>query len=45
MYSIQPGSAYLPISNGNLVTGFSTDPSYTDTDATLIKYTKSHTCA
>ena len=38
-YSIQPGSAYTP-SGG----GFSTDPNYTATEATLIAYKNLTTC-
>jgi hypothetical protein len=42
MYSIQPGSAYAP---GNYQgTSFITDPSYTQTDATLIAYKNLTTC-
>jgi len=39
-YSIQPGSAYTPYYGG----GFSTDPSYTATEATLINYSGLTTC-
>jgi Glutaminase len=41
-YSIQPSSAYLPTYN----TGppFTTDPNYTQTNATLIGYANGHTC-
>ena len=42
MYSIQPGSAYSP---GNYAgTAFTTDPSYTATDATLTSYSSLTTC-
>jgi hypothetical protein len=42
MYSIQPDSAYSP---ANLAgTAFTTDPSYTDTDATLTMYRNLTTC-
>jgi hypothetical protein len=39
-YSIQPGSAYTPSWGG----GFTTDPSYTQTEATLIAYSALTTC-
>lgn len=39
-YSIQPGSAYTPAWGG----GFSTDPSYTHTEATLLNYANLVTC-
>ena len=39
-YSIQPGSAYTPSYGG----GFSTDPNYTATEATLIGYSSLTTC-
>jgi Glutaminase len=39
-YSIQPGSAYTPSFGG----GFSTDPNYTQTEATLIAYRNLTTC-
>jgi Glutaminase len=42
MYSIQPGSAYTPANYEG--TMFSTDPSYTATDATLIAYSGLTTC-
>lgn len=42
MYSIQPGSAYAPANYAG--TAFSTDPSYTATDATLIAYQNLTTC-
>jgi hypothetical protein len=42
MYSIQPGSAYTPANYQG--TAFSTDPSYTDTDATLAEYAALSTC-
>jgi len=38
-YSIQPGSAYTPSGSG-----FSTDPNYTATEATLIAYSSLTTC-
>lgn len=38
-YSIQPGSAYTPSGSG-----FSTDPNYTATEATLIAYQNLTTC-
>ena len=41
-YSIQPGSAYAP-ANGQ-GTAFSTDPSYTATNNTLIAYQNLVTC-
>ena len=41
-YSIQPGSAYQPANYQ--VTGFVTDPTYADTDATLIGYQNATTC-
>ena len=42
MYSIQPGSAYTPANFSG--TAFSTDPSYTSTNATLIGYKNLTTC-
>ena len=42
MYSIQPGSAYTPANYAG--TAFTTDPSYTATDATLINYKNLTTC-
>jgi hypothetical protein len=42
MYSIQPGSAYGPANYAG--TTFVTDPSYTQTDATLIDYQNRTTC-
>jgi hypothetical protein len=39
-YSIQPGSAYTPAFNG----GFSTDPNYAATEATLVNYGSLTTC-
>jgi hypothetical protein len=39
-YSIQPGSAYTPSFNN----GFTTDPNYTATEATLIDYSGLTTC-
>jgi len=42
MYSIQPGSAYSPANYSG--TAFTTDPSYTATDATLIAYKNLTTC-
>jgi hypothetical protein len=42
MYSIQPGSAYTPANYSG--TAFTTDPSYTATDATLIAYKNLVTC-
>lgn len=42
MYSIQPGSAYSPANYAG--TAFTTDPSYTATDATLIAYSSLTTC-
>src|SRR5579859_1634253 len=42
MYSIQPGSAYWP--NNYAGTAFGTDPSYTQTNATLINYQNLVTC-
>lgn len=42
MYSIQPGSAYTPANFSG--TAFSTDPSYTSTNATLIAYKNLTTC-
>ena len=42
MYSIQPGSAYSPA--GYAGTTFTTDPSYTATDATLTAYHSLTTC-
>lgn len=39
-YSIQPGSAYTPFYGG----GFTTDPNYTETEATLINYSGLTTC-
>jgi hypothetical protein len=42
MYSIQPGSAYSPANYGG--TAFATDPTYTDTDATLTGYANATTC-
>jgi Glutaminase len=41
-YSIQPGSAYSPANYAG--TAFTTDPSYTATDATLIAYKNLTTC-
>lgn len=38
-YSIQPGSAYAPAAGG-----FSTDPTYTQTEATLVAYSGLTTC-
>ena len=42
MYSIQPGTAYSPANYAG--TAFTTDPSYTATDATLIAYQSLTTC-
>jgi len=42
MYSIQAGSAYAPANYSG--TSFSTDPAYTQTDATLINYAGLTTC-
>lgn len=42
MYSIQPGSAYWPANYAG--TAFDTDPSYTQTDATLTNYRNLVTC-
>jgi Glutaminase len=42
MYSIQPGSAYTPANYTG--TAFSTDPSYSATNATLINYKNLTTC-
>jgi hypothetical protein len=42
MYSIQPGSAYTPANYAG--TAFTTDPSYTATDATLVAYSTLKTC-
>lgn len=42
MYSIQPGSAYTPANNTG--TAFTTDPSYTATEQTLIDYKTFTTC-
>lgn len=42
MYSIQPGSAYWPANHAG--TAFGTDPSYTQTDATLTNYRNRITC-
>jgi hypothetical protein len=42
MYSIQPGSAYWPDNFAG--TAFGTDPSYTQTDATLTAYRNLITC-
>ena len=42
MYSIQPGTAYCPANFAG--TAFSTDPNYTQTDATLINYRNLVTC-
>jgi hypothetical protein len=42
MYSIQPGSAYSPANYAG--TAFTTDPSYTATDATLTAYSNLTTC-
>lgn len=42
MYSIQPGSAYAPANYAE--TMFSTDASYTATDATLSSYSSLTTC-
>lgn len=42
MYSIQPGSAYSPANYSG--TAFTTDPSYTATDGTLIAYSGLVTC-
>jgi Glutaminase len=42
MYSIQPGSAYSPANYAG--TAFTTDPNYTQTDATLIGYQNGVTC-
>jgi hypothetical protein len=42
MYSIQPGSAYSPANYAG--TAFTTDPSYTSTDATLTAYHNLKTC-
>ena len=41
LYSIQPGSAYTPAGTW---TAFTTDPNYTQTDATLIGYKNLVTC-
>lgn len=43
MYSIQPGSAYTPANYQG--TAFSTDPSYTATEATLLAYKNLTTCS
>ena len=42
MFSIQPGSAYTPANYTG--TAFTTDPSYTATDATLNAYHSLTTC-
>jgi Glutaminase len=42
MYSIQPGSAYTPANYQG--TAFNTDPSYANTDATLVAYATLTTC-
>lgn len=42
MYSIQPGTAYSPANYAGTI--FTTDPSYTSTDATLISYAGLTTC-
>jgi hypothetical protein len=42
MYSIQPGSAYSPANFQG--TSFTTDPTYTATDATLVAYKNLTTC-
>ena len=42
MYSIQPGSAYCPANYAG--TAFTTDPNYTQTDATLTAYRNLITC-
>jgi hypothetical protein len=42
MYSIQPGSAYTPANYAG--TAFTTDPTYTATDATLAAYSTFTTC-
>lgn len=42
MYSVQPGSAYSPANYAG--TAFTTDPSYTATDATLTAYSGLTTC-
>lgn len=42
MYSIQPGSAYSPANYDG--TAFTTDPSYTATDSTLLAYSDLVTC-
>jgi hypothetical protein len=42
MYSIQPGSAYTPANYTG--TAFTTDPTYTATEATLIQYRNLQTC-
>jgi hypothetical protein len=42
MYTIQPGSAYTPANYAG--TAFTTDPSYTATDATLTAYRNKVTC-
>jgi hypothetical protein len=39
-YSIQPGSAYAPSFGG----GFTTDPNYVNTEATLNNYANLSTC-
>ena len=41
-YSIQPGSAYSPANYAG--TSFTTDPNYTQTNATLIAYKNGVTC-
>ena len=43
MYSIQAGSAYCPANGSG--TAFTTDPTYTDTNATLIQYSGLTTCS
>ncbi len=42
MYSIQPGSAYWPANYAG--TAFGTDPTYTQTEATLLAYSGLTTC-
>jgi hypothetical protein len=42
LYSIQPGSAYSPANYAG--TAFTTDPNYTQTDATLVGYQNGVTC-
>lgn len=41
-YSIQPGTAYTPANYAG--TAYTTDPAYTETEATLKQYKNLHTC-